>query len=406
MKKSLLIVATMDTKGKEAGFIRDCSLEEGINPILMDIGTLSEPLLMPHITNYEVAREGGYDLDIIKDKRDRSTAVKAMKEGGSKVVERLFKDRKIDGVLGMGGGTGTDISSYIMRHLPFGFPKVIISTVASRDIREYIKTKDIMMFHSVADLLGFNDFIRKILRQATKAVCGMIKEGHEINNSKPMIAVTAYGVSSKCAINAESLLEKRGYEMIGVHANGIGGMAMEEMIGQGIITGVLDFTPHEIADDMYGGYCRGIGPERFETAGKMGIPLVFAPGGLDNAVFSPTYPMPDSLKGRRIHIHDVRFCVRMEKEEMVTFARILGDKFNRFRSPIYILIPLKGWSEADREGMELYDPEVDRIFVYELRKILKRDIPIEEIDCHISDPIFAERAVDILDSMINRVNKF
>lgn len=396
----------MDTKGKEAGFIRDCALEEGINPILMDIGTLNEPFINAHIANYEVAREGGYDLKTIKDKRDRLWAVRAMEEGGAKVVERLFKDRKIDGVLGMGGGTGTAITSYIMRQLPFGFPKVIVSTVASRDIREYIKTKDIVMFHSVADLLGFNDFIRKILRQATKAVCGMIKEGYEIKDSKPMVAVTAYGVSSACAMNAESLLEKRGYEMIGFHANGIGGMAMEEMIGQGIITGVLDFTPHEIADDMYGGYCRGIGPERFETAGKMGIPLVFAPGGLDNAVFSPTYPMPDSLKGRRIHTHDIRFCVRMEREEMVAFARILGDKFNRSKGPIYILVPLKGWSEADREGMELYDPEVDRIFVYELRKILRNNIPIEEIDCHISDPVFAERAVDILDSMLNKDKKF
>ncbi|MBP8625274.1 MAG: Tm-1-like ATP-binding domain-containing protein [Syntrophorhabdaceae bacterium] len=400
MKKHLLIIATMDTKGKEAEFVKGCAIEQGVDPLLMDIGTLTEPLIRPDITNYEVARAGGYDLKAIRDKRDRLLAVKAMEEGGADIADRLFNEKKIDGVLGMGGGTGTAIASFIMRRLPFGFPKLVLSTVASRDIREYIRTKDIVMFHSVADLLGFNDFIRKILRQAAWAICGMIREGNEIRYSKPMIAVTAYGVSSTCAINAEPILEKKGYEMIGFHANGIGGMAMEEMIAQGLIAGVLDFTPHEIADDMLGGYCKGIGPERFETAGKMGIPLVFAPGGLDNAVFSPFYPMPDNLKGRRIHIHDIRFCVRMESDEMISFAYIIGERLNRYHSPVWILIPLRGWSEADREGMELYDPIVDKIFVNELRKILRDDIPIEEIDCHISDPAFAERAVDILDSMI------
>jgi len=291
-----------------------------------------------------------------------------------------------------------------MRHLPFGFPKLIVSTVASRDIREYIRTKDIVIFHSVADLLGFNAFIRKILRQATLAICGMIDEGYEIRNSRPMVAVTAYGVSSVCAMNAEPLLEKRGYEMIGFHANGIGGMAMEELIAQGLIAGVLDFTPHEIADDMFGGYCRGIGPERFETAGKMGIPYIFAPGGLDNAVFSPFYPMPDSLKGRRTYTHDIRFCVRMERDELLMFARIIGEKLNRSRGPTYVLIPKKGWSEADREGMPLYDPDMNRVFVDELKGILRPDIPIEEMDCHISDEVFALRAVDVLDGMIKGVN--
>ncbi|HOL05115.1 MAG TPA: Tm-1-like ATP-binding domain-containing protein [Syntrophorhabdaceae bacterium] len=404
MKRHLLIIATMDTKGKEAEFVRMCSLEQGIQPIVMDIGTLGEPHISPDITSYEVARAAGYDLAEIKSRKDRSEAVRAMEEGGARMVEGLFAEKRIDGVIGMGGGTGTGIVSFIMRHLPFGFPKLIVSTVASRDIREYIRTKDIVIFHSVADLLGFNAFIRKILRQATLAICGMIDEGHEIRNSRPMVAVTAYGVSSVCAMNAEPLLEKRGYEMIGFHANGIGGMAMEELIAQGLIAGVLDFTPHEIADDMFGGYCRGIGPERFETAGKMGIPYIFAPGGLDNAVFSPFYPMPDSLKGRRTYTHDIRFCVRMERDELLMFARIIGEKLNRSRGPTYVLIPKKGWSEADREGMPLYDPDMNRVFVDELKGILRPDIPIEEMDCHISDEVFALRAVDVLDGMIKGVN--
>jgi uncharacterized protein (UPF0261 family) len=175
---------------------------------------------------------------------------------------------------------------------------------------------------------------------------------------------------------------------------------MEEFIAQGLVAGVIDFTLHEIADEMFGGYCKGIGPMRLETAGQFGIPLVIAPGGLDNAVFSPFYPMPDRLKGRKTHSHDIRFCVRMEPEEMKQFARIIAEKLNRSKGPTYILIPQKGWSEADKVGMELFDPMTDKILVEELRKIITPNIPIEEMDVHISDPAFALRAVEVLDNMI------
>jgi uncharacterized protein (UPF0261 family) len=215
-----------------------------------------------------------------------------------------------------------------------------------------------------------------------------------------MVAVTAYGINSICATLAEPMLQERGYEMIAFHANGVGGMAMEELIAQGLIAGVIDFTTHEIADEMFGGYCRGIGPTRLETAGPMGIPLVVVPGGLDNAVFSPFYPMPDQLKGRKIHSHDIRFCVRMGPREMKAFAKIVGEKLNKSNGPTHVLIPNKGWSEADKPGMELYDPEANQIFVEELERIVAHRIPIEEVDLHISDPAFALRAVEALDNMI------
>jgi uncharacterized protein (UPF0261 family) len=256
------------------------------------------------------------------------------------------------------------------------------------------------MFHSVADILGFNEFMRLILGQATYAICGMMEKGSEMNKENPMVAVTAYGINSICAMNAEPLLQEKGYEMIAFHANGCGGMAMEEFIAQGLLAGVIDFTTHEIADEMFGGYCKGIGQVRLETAGQFGVPLVVVPGGLDNAVFSPFYPMPDQLKGRKTHPHDIRFCVRMGSDEMKQFAQIIGEKLNRSKGPTHILIPKKGWSEADKFGMELFDPEIDQILVEELKKILNPEIPIEEIDLHISDPAFASRAVEALDHMI------
>jgi len=399
MKKYLLIIATLDTKGREAAYVRDCAQTLGIHPLLMDVGTLGDPLTHPDITRAEVIEAAGYDLDFIKGK-DRSVAFAVVQEGGTILTRRLLEGGKLHGVFGMGGGTGTAIVTHIMRSLPFGLPKVVLSTVASRDVKEYVGTKDIVMFHSVADILGFNEFMRLMLGQAAYAICGMMEKGSEIKKEKPMVAVTAYGISSVCAMNAEPMLEKRGYEMIAFHANGCGGMAMEEFIAQGLLAGVIDFTTHEIADEMFGGYCKGIGPTRLETAGQFGVPLVVVPGGLDNAVFSPFYPMPDRLKGRKIHPHDIRFCVRMGPEEMKQFAQIIGEKLNKSKGPTYVLIPKKGWSEADKVGMELFDPKTNQIFVEGLRKITTPNIPIEEIDVHISDPAFALRAVEVLDNMI------
>ena len=400
MKKHLLIIATLDTKGREAAYVKECVQKLGIHPMLMDVGTLGEPLTPPDITRKEVVAAAGYRWGNLVKEKSRSLAFEAVQEGGAILARGLFEKGKLHGVFGMGGGTGTAIVTHIMRPLPFGLPKVVLSTVASRDIKEYIGTKDIVMFHSVADILGFNEFMRLMLEQVAYAVCGMMEKGSEINKEKPMVAVTAYGINSACAMNAESLLQERGYEMIAFHANGCGGMAMEEFIAQGLVTGVLDFTTHEIADEMFGGYCKGIGPMRLETAGRVGVPLVVVPGGLDNAVFSPFYPMPDQLKGRKRHPHDIRFCVRMGPDEMKQFAQIIGEKLNRSKGPTHVLIPKRGWSEADKPGMELFDPKTDQIFVEELRKVMTQKIPIEEIDFHISEPAFAQRAVEILDNMI------
>jgi len=399
MEKYLLIIATLDTKGREAAYVKKCVQSRGIHPLLMDVGTLGEPLAHPDITRAEVIEAAGYNLDFVKGK-DRSIAFEAVQKGGTILTRHLFEEGKLHGVFGMGGGTGTAIVTHIMRSLPFGLPKVVLSTVASRDIKEYIGTKDIVMFHSVADILGFNEFMRLMLGQAAYAICGMMERGSEIKKEKPMVAVTAYGINSVCAMNAEPLLREKGYEMIAFHANGCGGMAMEEFIAQGLLAGVIDFTTHEIADEMFGGYCKGIGQMRLETAGQFGVPLVVVPGGLDNAVFSPFYPMPDQLKGRKTHPHDIRFCVRMGPDEMKQFAQIIGEKLNRSKGPTHLLIPKRGWSEADKFGMELFDPETDQILVEELRKILNPEIPIEEIDLHISDPAFALRAVEALDHMI------
>lgn len=402
MKKQLLIIATLDTKGREAGHVRRQAHRLGAHPVVMDIGVVGKPQIQPDISNRELAEAAGYDLLELIHRKDRPRAIMAIQQGGRLIANHLLGNGKLDGVIGLGGGTGTSVSSFIMRSLPFGLPKVIVSTMASRDVREYVGTKDIVMFHTVADLLGFNGFIRLILGQATSAVCGMMQRSRRLTKRKPIIGVTAYGPTSPCAAISEGLLRDKGYEMMGFHTNGCGGMAMEEMISEGQIAGVIDFTPHEIADEMMAGYCKGIGPNRLETAGTMGIPLVFAPGGLDNAAFGPSCPVPKELMERRIYTHDARVCVRLESSEMERLAVIIAEKLNKSPGLIYILIPTKGWSEGDRSGMPLYDLAIDRVFTETLKKLLNPQIAVEEMSLHINDPPFARKAVDILHAMIQK----
>lgn len=401
VKRTLLIVATLDTKGREAAYVKECVESLGVDVLVMNVGTMSEPSMGADFSLENVLKAAGRDpFPGTSGVLRRSEAVEAVQKGGIAIARKLLSEGRVDGIFGLGGGTGTAIAASVMRSLPFGMPKVMVSTVASRDVRQYVGTKDIVMFHSVADLLGWNHFVGRVLQQAAHAVCAMMEVGVTGKEGRPMVAVTAYGINSRCAMNVEPLLQERGYEMIGFHANGVGGMAMEEMTGEGLIEGVLDLTVHEVADEMFGGYCRGIGQRRFRAAGEVGIPLLVAPGGLDNAVFSPFYPMPDKLRGRRRRDHDDRFCVRMEREEMIVFARIIAERLNDSRGQVFVLIPSRGFSEADKPGAELYDPETDRVFTEELKGLLREDIALEEMDAHISDPEFASRAVYVIDTMI------
>jgi len=404
MKRQLLIIATLDTKGREAGYVRSCAIKLGAQPVVMDIGVVGKPLTKPDITNSELADAAGYNLKELIRLHDRPLAIKALQEGGRVVANYMLRQNRVDGVIGLGGGTGTSVASSIMRSLPFGLPKIIVSTMASRDVREYVGTKDIVMFHSVADLLGFNEFIRLILDQACRAVCGMMERKRNLKGRKLIIGVTAYGPTSHCAIITEKLLREKGYEMMGFHTNGCGGMAMEEMIADGKIAGVIDFTPHEIADEMMGGYCKGIGSNRLETAGRMGIPLVFSPGGLDNVAFGPSCPMPRKLLERNIYSHDHRVCVRLNSSEMEKLASIIAEKLNKSPKLTHVLIPTKGWSEGDKDGMPLFDLTTDSIFTKKLKKLLHSDIPVEEMNIHINEPPFAKKAVEILDGMIRGLN--
>ncbi len=402
-KKTILLIATLDTKGREALFMKEVAEKRGFSVLLMDIG-IGKPSSPPDIRNEEVAKRAGYEMGEVT-KRGRPFYVKVMQNGGLLIAKELLESKMIEGVIGIGGGTGTSIGTYIMRGLPYGFPKVMVSTVASRDVREYVGLKDILMFHTVSDLLGENSFSRFLLSKAISAICAMAEDSVLFSPTKPLISLTAYGINSTCATHVELLVKERGYELICFHANGTGGPAMEQMVKEGLIKGVLDLTLHEIADDLFGGYCRGAGESRLEVECSSGVPVIIAPGGLDNAVFSPHYPMPKELAGRRIYQHDERFCVRMEKGEMVKFAEIIAKRLEKAVSPVKVLIPKRGFSEIDAEGKEFFDPEAVKVFEIELKKRLRKDIEIEEVDANLCERAFAEKAVKSLFSLMESSEK-
>ncbi len=394
------IIGTLDTKGDEVAYLSQAIKARGIATVVIDCGILGEPLFAADISREEVAQAAGEDFTQVRDRGDRSHAIQIMTEGAIKKVAELLSQRKLSAVLAVGGGTGTAIGTAVMRSLPFGIPKVMVSTVASRDVRGYVGTSDIIMYHSVVDLAGLNVLVRAILDQAAGAAVGMAEAASEIKPARPLVAVTSFGICPLAAEQARPLLEAKGYEMVTFHANGVGGRALEELVGQGLFCGVLDFVTHEFADQLYGGYCAGIGSERLATAVGRGVPLVLAPGGLDCIVFDSAEDVPEILEGRQLYHHDVRVAVRTSREELEVIAKTISERLAKAKGPVGILIPLKGWSEVDKEGAALFDPVADSFFVETLEGLLPAAIPIKKVNLHISEPEFARQATDWLEGMI------
>lgn len=395
MAYKIAIMATLDTKGQEVAYLKDLIQANGCGTIVIDVGTLHPPAINPDITRENVEEAATSRLSELDEEKDRRTSVETMIAGASKVVKQLHESSELAGIISIGGGTGTHIGMSVMQVLPLGVPKLMVSTVASRDMSRLIGTKDITLMHSVADILGLNPITERILKSAAGAIVGMTFAAGPITSLKPIIGLTSFGFITEGAMRVKRLLESAGYEVSPFHANGTGGMAMEDLINQGLISGVLDFALHEFSDSLYGGYCGGIGPDRLESAGKKGIPQVIVPGGLDCIVleFDSLENMPKNVQGRQVFWYDFRSGVRTVKDDMIRLADIISGKLNRSTGPVRFLVPLKGWSEADAPIGPLYNPEINQVFVSELKSKLKLDIPVMEIEAHINSEEFASIAV-------------
>ncbi len=402
MKKTIVILGCMDTKGHEYAFIKRHIEKEGLKTLVIDIGIIDKATLKPDITRKEVAYAAGKDFDeLIKDGSTREKFTSIMSEGAKKIVIKLASEGKIDGIISCGGTQGTTMATNAMRALPLGFPKVMVSTIASGNTLNFVGIKDITMINSVADILGLNKITRKILREAAGAVCGMVKMGiAEDKDEKSLIAITNVGITTPGTMKAKEVLEKAGFETVVFHAVGTGGMAMESLIKEGQFNGVLDFATIEVIQEMCGGILASK-PERMTNAVKMGIPQVICPGGISCNTFSPHESIPQRLKNRRYVRHNPMFTnVQNNAEEFKALAVEQAKRVNPAKGPVKWFIPMKGFCSYSIKGQPFYDPEANNIYVETLKKELKKDIPVNVLDLDINDPIFAAKVAESLIDMI------
>jgi uncharacterized protein (UPF0261 family) len=400
-KKTIVLVGRIDSKGNEYAFIRDRILAGGFKVIVVDSGSRGTPLFEADIPRTEVARAAGAAMDKVVDRSDENVEIQVMMKGAAEVVRGLYDSGRLDGIVCLGGSRGTAIGTAAMRALPFGIPKVMVSTIASGDMRPYVGTRDITVIHAVMDIFGLNRMTKRLLAYAAGAVMGAVASDREPEIAdNPLVAMSSMGGLNRAAFAAYTLLEESGFEVVAFHTVGTGGQAMEETIEQGLVAGVFDLVTHELTDHLFGGIFDS-GPLRLESAGSKGIPQVIAPGCLDFVTFSPPDKIPAGMEERKVFRHTPEVgLIRMNKDEMERIAGEIAGKLNRATGPTAIIIPTGGFSPGNREGRALYDPNADAAFVEVLKQDLNPSVRLVEVDAHINDAAFAERAVELFKDLM------
>ncbi len=391
MGKRIVILGTLDTKGKEFKFIKDIIESQGLDTIVIDSGVKGKPYFKPDISSNDVALAGGEELQGLVEKNDRGHAIDVMMKGSSTIVDALYAQGELDGIISLGGSAGTTIGTYAMQALPIGIPKVMVSTLASGDTRPYVDVKDITMMYSVVDISGINSLSSKILSNAAHAIVGMSKGNTpKPKDEKPLIGATMFGVTTPCVARVREYLEEKGYEVLVFHATGTGGRAMESLIEAGFIKGVLDITTTEWCDELVGGVLSA-GPNRLEAAAKAGIPQVVSTGALDMVNFGPIDTVPEEFRNRNIYKHNATVTLmRTTAEECKELGRIISEKLNLSQVKAAIFLPLKGVSLIDVEGQPFYGPEEDKALFNELRdRVDRTKVDLIEMDTDINNEEFA-----------------
>lgn len=401
--KTIVVLATLDTKGREAQFLREEIAKFGDKALVMDVGVVGEPATAADITREQVAESGGIPLAELLKHPDREVAAPVMAAGATAIVTDLAAQGKVHGIVSMGGTQGTTLATTVMRALPYGFPKVMVSTMASGNVGPWVDIRDITMMFSVTDIMGLNPVMRKILANAAGAVCGMANVDVRLERAaRPLVAITTVGITTQGAMKAAEVLEAAGYETIVFHAIGPGGRAMEQMMKEGLIGAVLDYSTIEVSNEMYHALLAG-GPERLTTAGKLGLPQVLCPGAVEVLVYNEPETVPPPFNTRTLIRHSPKITdVRLNKEEMAEVGREFCRRLANTTGEAIFMIPAAGYDSYAVEGMGFYDPEADAAFVAELKKGLPKNITILERNTHIEDPAFAVEAAHLLISLIEK----
>lgn len=390
MSSTVLIVGTLDTKGAEIAFLKNQIAQRGYQTLVMDVGVTGETPFAPEVHGSEVAAAAGEDIQALATGGDRGKAVTAMTRGGERLAQQLYDQGLFQAVISMGGSAGTTMGTAVMRTLPLGVPKVMVSTLASSDVAQFVGVKDIVMMPAIVDISGLNRISRQVFVQAAGAVCGMLEAKLPEGGDKPIVCASMFGNTTTCVELARGGLEDAGYEVLVFHATGTGGRTMESLIEAGYVDGVFDVTTTEWADELVGGVFSA-GDTRLEAAARTGTPAVVAPGCLDMVNFWAPETVPEKFKARLLYQHNPSVTLmRTTVEENKELGRILAAKLNLSSGPVAVYLPLRGVSVISAPNEPFHWPEADAALFDAIRENLRSDIVVHEIDAEINDPRFAE----------------
>ena len=388
-KPTVLLISTMDTKHQEAEFVMTCLKEADVDVYTIDAGIMGESPIPVSVSREEVAQLGGETVSKVQNMGHEGRALAAMIKGAIRKVEQLYQEGRFDGVFGLGGSMGTTLGTSVMRTLPVGVPKVMVTTMGSRNTRGFVGTKDILMLHSVCDLAGLNRITRKVLHNGAMAMAGMVRYPAEAPlNDKPLVLLSTLGTTETCVKIIRSQLLADGMEPVVFHTVGAGGQAMDEMIEHERPFAVVDLSLHEITDHLFGGDYDA-GPDRGKAALSAGIPTVLVPGNADFLVTGPLEDARNRFPGRAYHMHNAAItALSASDEEMAFLGKHLAQLCNDAKGAYGLLVPMGGFSAFDSEGGALWNPQGRQVFVDHLTKNISGS-QVKVLDCHINDPEFA-----------------
>ena len=390
----IALIGTLDTKGEEIAYVRDRLAALGVAALVIDSGILDAPTIVPDVPREEVARAGGHALEHVRAAGSRGAAVALMREGVREVVVRAFAEGRVRGVLCLGGAEGALLGAAAMQALPVGVPKLLVSPCASgrRRFGDFVGESDVCLMHSVVDILGLNGISRPIFDNAAAAMAGMVRDAGSALGTlgEHCVGVTMLGQTTPGVMRLRESLQRAGHEPVIFHANGVGGPAMEHLCEEGALQGVVDYTLSELANSLLDGI-HATGPERLTVAGRCGLPQVVVPGCVDFFNQGARDTVPERYRSRKSYFHNpVATLVRLDAAEEAALGRDVAERLNEATGPVHVVAPTRGFSLADSEGGDLWDPEADAAFVDSLREALRPDIAFEAVDAHVDDHAFAD----------------
>ncbi|OGO63746.1 MAG: hypothetical protein A2Z45_06770 [Chloroflexi bacterium RBG_19FT_COMBO_55_16] len=410
MTKNVVIIGTLDTKGPEIAYLRDRLQALGLVTTVVDSGILGEPIgITPDISRAQAATYAGTTIDALRSAGSRGKAVHGMREALKKLTLELYKVGKLQAIVSMGGAEGAVMGAAAMMQLPVGVPKVLVSPIASGKhyFDPLVGTSDIIVVHSIVDILGLNPIATTIFDNVAAAIKGLVEYGHELGKPRPedkYVAVTMLGNTTRAVMALKERLAENSYEAVIFHSNGVGGPAMEEMAEAGQFIGVIDFTTNETYDPMTGGIHDG-GPDRLKRVGRIGLPQVIVPGCIDFCVFHAG-AIPRELQGRPVYDHNPEYTlVRATQEEMIALGHLFADRLNLSKGPVVIAVPTQGLSIPNVPGGPFWNPEADAAFLKTLRSEIRQDIPVLTFERHVNDPDFGRQVADLFVELMRKEKK-